>query len=435
MNMKKYFILAAAAVMIAACSNDRVLDYGDSGLTPEGRIPLNIGANYVVNNSVSTRSTNQAVQGDTISVYSPMGLFILKDGQTAKATSPALDYEFFNIEAKTSNIDATNKRTDVAAADNTNNVLVFPSDKEQGINLYAYAPYNSTSGITDIDASTTNTNVIAVSVQTDQSTNLNYIKSDVLWGCVGENAKGKSIESSASAGDGIYPYGFAGKPGAIINGTKYLAAKIAETYGFVSGTSGSPITTPKVIIPMLHRASKVVVRLIVDGMPLSKLESAQVKISALKDGNLRIDNGTLTATGSVSDIIMTNKLGYKKDETKHTSDAGYHTALTTSDTENDGVIVSGTPSAMIGYVCSAIVRPQTLTANSKLFEIQLADGTAGALNTKYTYKLPASPNPSAFASGKVYTYTITVKASGLSVVATVEDWTAGGSDTGNAELE
>lgn len=434
MNMKKYFILAAAAIMISACSFDHELEYDGSGTTPEGRLPLNIGANYVTNNPVSTRSTNQAVQGDTISVYSPMGLFVLKDGQTVAATSPELDYEFFNIEAKTSNIDATNKRTEVAAADNTTNVLVFPSDKSQGINLYAYAPYNPSPGITDIEASTTTTNVIAVSVQTDQSTALNYIKSDVLWGCVGEHAKGNTIESTA--GDGkSYPVGFTGKPNATINGTNYLAAKTAATDGFVSGTSGSPITTPKVIIPMLHRASKVVVKLLVSGMPVSKLQGAQVKISAIGTGNLRIDNGALTATGSASDIIMTDKLGYKKDETKPTSDANYLTVLTTSDTENDGVITSGAPSAITGYVCSAIVMPQTLTASAKLFEIQLADGTSGALNTQYTYKLPASPSPSAFDSGKVYTYTITVKASGLSVVATVENWDNVAGDSGNAELQ
>ena len=40
-----------------------------------------------------------------------------------------------------------------------------------------------------------------------------------------------------------------------------------------------------------------------------------------------------------------------------------------------------------------------------------------------------------FKSGKVYTYTITVKASGLDIVATVEDWAVGGTDTGNAVLQ
>lgn len=439
--MKKYFFLAAAAaMMLSACSFDRDLDYGGPSENPNGRISLRIGADNVTSNyAFATRSTNQLVQGDTISSYVNMGLFVLDDGNTTKSTSPALEYEFFNIEAKTGNIDATNKRTEVSAV-NAADALVFPSDKAQGINLYAYAPYNSSPGITDIDASTINANVIAVSVQADQSTNLNYIKSDVLWGCVGENAKGNSIETTAGDGSS-YPVGFTGKPGAIINGTNYLAAKTTATDGFVSGTSGSPISTPKVIIPMLHRASKVVVKLIVDGMPVSKLVGAQVKISAKASGELRIDNGTLTATGTASDIIMTDKLGYKKDETKPTSDAGYLTALTVSDSENDGIIHHdddsnpSTPDIIDGYVCSAIVMPQALTASAKLFEIQLADGASGTLNTKYTYKLPASPSPATYDSGKVYTYTITVKASGLSVVATVGDWATGSTGTGNAELE
>jgi hypothetical protein len=446
--------------MFAACTNTD--DLTQQIPAENERIPLTIGANYGENPNVTvrTRSTNQAIQGDTISRYVDMGLFVLTDGQThvhQKETSPSVfvddpyDYEFFNIAAKTSNIDATNKRTEVGADDPTTNALVYPSDKAQGINLYAYAPYNSSPGITDIDASTTTTNVIAVSVQTDQSTDRNYIKSDVLWGCVGENAIGNTIETSA--GDGkSYPLGFTGHPEAVINGNNYVAAKTAATDGFVQGTTTPSVVAPKVIIPMLHRAAKIVVKLKVNGMPVDKLKGAKVTIQSPTAGELRIDNGTLTATGASSDIIMTDKLGYKRDYTVASTDPGYETELSltggaggTEDTEDAGLISEdtepvGTPDGVkdkiTGYICSAVVMPHALTANAKLFDIQLADGAAGAYSTKYTYFNPSTlTGVTEFKSGKVYTYTITVKASGLDIVATVEDWAVGGTDTGNAVLQ
>ncbi len=461
--MKKYLILAAAVSMFAACTNTD--DLTQQIPAENERIPLMIDANYGENPNVTvkTRSTNQAIQGDTISRYVDMGLFVLTDGATKvhqKETSPGsglytddpYDYEFFNIAAKTSNIDGTNKRTEVGADDPTTNALVYPSDKAQGINLYAYAPYNSAATLTDIDASTVTTNVIAVSVQTDQSTDRNYIKSDVLWGCVGENATGKTKESTANAGDGSYPYGFTGHPEAVINGNKYVAAKTAATDGFVQGTTTPSVVAPKVIIPMLHRAAKIVVKLKVNGMPVEKLKGAKVTVSAPTAGELRIDNGTLTATGANSDIIMTDKLGYKRDYTVASTDPGYETELSLTggaggkeDTEDAGLISEdtepvgtpdGTKDKITGYICSAVVMPHALTANAKLFDIQLADGTAGAYSTKYTYFNPSTlTGVTEFKSGKVYTYTITVKASGLDIVATVEDWAVGGTDTGNAVLQ
>ena len=448
MNMKKYFILAAAAIMISACSFDHELEYGvDTPQTPEGRLPLAIGVNNntVGFNNVTTRSTYQAVQKDTISSKAELGLFVLTGGQTkvnqgTSAPEP-YDYEFFNIKADATP-DPTNARTDLAANDNTNNVLVFPSNKSQNIDLYAYAPYNSSTTITDIDASTTTTNTISVSVQADQSTDLGYIKSDVLWGCVGADSKGKSTYTGLTS--------FTGKPGATINGIQYLSAKTTSVDGFVCGTTADPLNNPKVIIPMLHRASKIVVKLKVSGMPISKLEEALVRIKAIKDGELRIDNGNLTASTSASttDILMTDKLGYKK---TYASTGMTETKLTISDSDTDGtngVIAEdtdndpSTSNVITTYLCSAIVIPQNLTASANLIEIKLRDGdgsetTDAYYKTTYKYNNPATPSPTAFESGKVYTYTITVKASGLDVTTTVHDWETPTTNPapGNAELE
>ncbi len=428
--MKKYLFLAAAAIAFAACTNESDPELEN---TQSERIPLAIGTSYCVSPStVTTRSTRQTVQNDTISKYSDIGLFVLKDGST---TEQSQDYDFFNIQASATT-DITNSRSDLASS-SVANVLVYPSDKSQGINLYAYAPYNSGATITDIDASTTSSNVISVSVLADQSTDLNYIKSDIIWGCVGENAKGKSIETAANAGDGIYPYNFSGKPGATINGTKYVAAKTAATDGYVSN-----ISSPKVIIPMLHRAAKVVVKLKVSGMPLSKLLGAKVTIHTFGlTSNLRIDNGVLAkVSGGSGDILMTNLLGYK-----HDPSTGAYTALATSDANtngDNGVINNSGGSDMETYLCSAVVMPQDLTTSTALFTIQLADGassnppTAPVYSTTYKYTTPSSLSGiTSFESGKVYTYTITVKASGLSVTSTIADWVTGSTDSGDAVLQ
>lgn len=452
--MKKYFILAAAAIMISACSFDHELEYDGSGTTttPDGPIPLAIGTSSVVTPSnVSTRSTSQLLQKDTISKQAKLGLFILKDGNTKlEMTTDATpvqinNYEFFNLETIVSGYNTANDNSDLQASDNTNNVLVYPSDKSQGINLYAYAPYNDSPGITDIDASSTSTNKISVSVQNDQTTNLNYIKSDIIWGCVGQNAKGKATDGSES-----YPSGFTGAPGATINGSNYISAKTTSVAGFVCGTTAAPLTNPKVIIPMLHRAAKVIVKLKVSNMPLEKLEGAKVSVFTRSlTSNLRIDTGVLDALTSgdpTNQIVMTSSLGYKIDDSVLSSASGYYTKLTASDatTANDGangvIIDNTTDNNLTHYVCSAIVMPQSLVEDAKLFQIELADGTSSTVptapvySTKYVYKNPSTLTVTSFDSGKQYIYEITVTASGLQVTTTVDDWATTSDTTGSADL-
>ena len=73
---------------------------------------------------------------------------------------------------------------------------------------------------------------------------------------------------------------------------------------------------------------------------------------------------------------------------------------------------------------AALVIPQILDAGTKLISI-LINGQL------YTYKLPLDIT---WKPGCVYTYTITVRAEGLEVLVddTIQDWTDGGSESGNA---
>ncbi len=440
--MKKYFILAAVA-LFAACTSD---DITGQGPEQNERLPLNIGTAYNAGKTAMTRSTQNDLQSKKIENGTEVGLFVFKEGSTAITTTPsALDYEFFNEQLKYVSVTtiSTVDYTDLTPY-NTSNKLVYPSDKTQGIDLYAYAPFNSTyapSG-SDIDGSTA-ANKVTLAIQQNQKTDANYNKSDILWGCVGNGAAGKSIE--ASPGDGSsYPYGFTGVPGATVNGTNYIAAKGGTT---TSGYISSGTTAGSVIIPMLHKASKIVVQLTASGMALDKLEGAKVTVfTPSLSSTLDIATGALDKVSGASpvEVTMTEKLGWKSDETAALTIADVTTAA-----DNDGskgIIVddpdpSNLSRKITKYVCSAIIMPQDLAADADLLKIYMRDGKSPAVyNTTYKYSLP-NPLPSGlteFESGKVYTFDITVTASGVSVTTTVQDWVDATSSTpisGNAELQ
>lgn len=78
----------------------------------------------------------------------------------------------------------------------------------------------------------------------------------------------------------------------------------------------------------------------------------------------------------------------------------------------------------------AIIVPQTLTASavSKLPFIQIKLNAGGV----FTYSLETETS---FESGKKYTYTITVKQTGLTVTSTISPWSTGEGGTGTAEME
>jgi len=421
--MKKYFPLVFVASMIAACSSNNDLVQGNQEVVE--RIPLSIGAmHYMDGPTVTTRSAMTALHKDTISKYVELGLFVLGDGQATVASPTKLDYEHFNIKANVSDNTTVAAQSDIVATNATTDKLIYPSLSTTDINLYAYAPYMSTYAGTDISSTK-----VDVAVLDDQTKDKNYILSDILWGCVGKTALGKAKDNVS------YPTSFSGKPEASITGANYVAAK--------GGTSTDGYTTSgKVIIPMLHRASKIVVKLTTEGMDISKLEKAKVTVfTPSLSSSMLISTGVLDKVSTTAspvipatEVTMTDMLAYKEDGV---------TILTASDADANGtkgLIVDGSSNPQY-YVCAAVIMPQDLAAGDKLFKIQLRDvdsdnnGTPETLGSTYIY---VQPNPlgsiTAFESGKVYTYTIKVKASGLLVTSTVADWADGGTSPGEAEL-
>lgn len=408
MIMKQLFTLAAAATILAACSINGGLDQTPPIATE--RVPLSITTANSVSATVSTRSNVNDIQATTLDPSSTAvtGIFILK--KTNFANTSLESYEKWNI-ASTGYVANTNIATNTNIQYSTA-TLYYPDSKSQNLGIYAYTPRDASYAGTDLT-----TNKVNVTINADQSTKANYLLSDVLWGCVGDGTNGGAETATGN------------KSNAVINATQYLAAKAGTaTDGFVTSSG-------EVIVPMFHKASKIIVKITPTGMDVSKLKGATVNFyvngtnatTPITTTTLKVTDGTIDAltpagTPIIAPIIFTNKLG--KDESNNDIPAS-----ASNTTGSNGAIGDG--STITGYACSGIILPQTVTAGNKLIEIVLSDGT-----TKYAYKIPTSGSPvTTFDSGKVYTYTITITASGLVLTTTVADWETAAGDTGSAELQ
>ena len=462
--MKKYFFLAAAAaMMLSACSFDRELDYGGAETTPKDAIPLTVG--YALGDLGTpsvTRGNNVNLQNDSLIINTgdtrQFGLFVLKAG----TDTPSETYERTNLPSTSlgkNNPTAKYTLADVTSTD-TYKTLLYPEDKSQAIDIYAYAPYKTLAAYTynsstdKYEGTIGSTNVFSYTTETNQTAVEDYWKSDVLWGCAGT---GTNVTTAAA----IYSALGATAKTDEISAREYLLFKnnVTKTaseahraytakattgaddgpdhaYYFKAGTQNSA----DVIVPMLHRGSKIIVNVLTSGMAKSKLQNAVVKFYVdytvgelnIKTGEFKVPSGT-SAPASATAITLTDHLGIVKQDA--------------SPTEEGSVTVTNTDDA---YTCCAVIVPQTAAVannggNGSLITIDLKDATTGSANTTatYSYKLGTTTGATAptFASGKKYIYNITVKASGLSVTTTVADWSddtsslPGGNGDGNAELQ
>ena len=499
--MKKLFILTAVAATFTACSFDK--DLGESSspntsIAPVEQVPLTIGYSIgAVNQPTVTRGNYTDVQsttilngGDdkesdgTIEVKNDLGIFVIKEGN--KEHTNTEQYERFNIpSASLTKNSPTNDFYKIGVDNNnTNHILLYPENKTQGIDIYTYAPYISNTSEDDkskAPATWTDftTQTIQFVTQTDQTSKANYMASDVLWGCAG---KGQYVQAAAKS---EYPKG----PYELLKGEGDNKANYntisADEYMKVKKNLENDGTTPTktssqqlgaywltydntdpanvdnaadVIVPMLHRGSKIIVKLNTSGMELDKLKNADVMFNVdHTKGTLNISSGALATSdgGSKTDIYLTKRLGIKAN------------VVYTEDAENAGTWVQGatTEEGTEGtgndkkYICSAVVLPQDMTAEDRnLITIKLyddcqtktmpnaetADDTSNFYDNAKKYKKYAKATATYvykgnvnLVSGKVYTYVITVKASGLSVTTSVSDWVKDQNDpqTGNADLQ
>ena len=411
--MKKYFILAAVAATFAACSFDKDMGESSSQIAQGERIPLGIGVSGS-EGTATTRAVYSNIQTDSLNKNTALGLFIIGQGKTpganntsAIATTPE-SYEVINYKLGVNttgyfiDTDQYSTFSSVTQSDgSTVAALYYPDDKAVQLGLFAYAPHitlacsdgsTHTTSFASAPAASTDLNagILTVTPYTDQTTELDYVMSDVLWG---KQGYGETYDITA---------------------TNYLAAKNGTAKaGFYTGSVTAQ--RGKIILPMKHALTKVIVNLIPSGMDISKLQGATVKIKVdYPSGTMNLATGAITlGTKSNTDVTLTSHLGLVTPSgTEITSgEDGHPTDISYSST------------TYTGYSCSAVILPQTVysgEANDQTFiELTLIDGS-----TKYAY---LSKDITLNQPGKKYIYNIQVTASGLNVVTTVADWTSAGS--------
>lgn len=418
--MKKYFFLATVvAFMLSACSNNSETEMVGPN-EPKELIPLTIGTIYEnVYGDAVTRSPSIGLQG--AKATNPIGLYILK-GTTTTTQSGAANYEHFNLSSSSLNDD--NPAAGYVGI-TTSSTLYYPDIKTQGISIYAYSPYNASAPDNTKDISS---NLYTIATATDQKYDAGYLSSDFLWG-----RQGEVVNSTNN----------------IVSAEKWLAAKTAaaslgSASGVLTGTNAAYFgvkATPSatVYVPMKHLCSKVIVKVQVDGngMDITRLKGATVKFYTDKQSaGLKLSDGSLNSlTGNDHTAIEIGKLGYSADATvipgSDWDDTVGAKGVIGTDTDGDG---NYEDEEITAYTCSGVILPQTVNASSvSLIEIQLAGNS-----TTYAWSPQASVT---FNAEKKYEYTITVKATGLSITTSVTDWTvetgvgAYTGDTGDAQLQ
>ena len=171
--------------------------------------------------------------------------------------------------------------------------------------------------------------------------------------------------------------------------------------------SANPVARTKdaVSVSFKHLLSKIQVELKTDntsGLTADDFKGAKLEILSVKPGvSLTLANGTITsASGTAANVLA----------------ATYTT--------------TGTPSAL---TAAAIVVPQTFSKGAKFMQVTLATGG------KLFYTLPSggSDTDLVLESGKIYSYTITVKLTGLTVTSKIKDWETIGANpvAGNAVMD
>ena len=371
--MKKYFILAAAAAMFAACSNTD--DIAQTSDVQGERIPLTIGAAYA---NATMRGTSTTFQSIALDASNTIGIYIRKNGSVAaKVTTDT--YEVDNILSSTLT-PVTRNSTDYSDV-NTTSTLYYPDGKEKKIDIYAYAP----SSIMSTAATTIGEFDIDLSAKMNQNADADYMANDILWGM-----EGSTNEISAK---------------------QY--ATVDRTDGTVTGAYVGTGSGANVIIPMSHKGSKIVVTLSPSGMDASKLDGATIKFMVdYTKGKMNLSNGeitTYTAAGTYYAVSQGITLTTGLDNTTHACAA----------------VILPQPINARSMDNTIPNNPDNGNQNYRLIEITLTDGS------KYVYVVNTVQT---FESGKVYNYNITVTASGLNITTTVAPWidgTSSLSDSGN----
>lgn len=161
--MKKYFILAAAAIAMAACSNDEGASVANDGTI---RITTDLG-------KAGTRTIDQTVQATQIANGGKVWVSLTTTGtpdQGNDASATAGDGKWHTTNKVASAVYTADGNGNLSTAAPTKWPLATPSTET--VSIEAWAPFTA--------APTIGTGQFTV--QADQSTEANYVASDYLYG-------------------------------------------------------------------------------------------------------------------------------------------------------------------------------------------------------------------------------------------------------------
>ncbi len=132
-------------------------------------------------------------------------------------------------------------------------------------------------------------------------------------------------------------------------------------------------------------------------------------------------------------INLTNGDGFSDSDLASAEVYILNTKTTTTFSVKNQSIGDASGSAQDIKVCtgttgSAIIVPQTLSANTNFIKIKVGGG-------EYIYKLTYTTGSSPFQASSVYTYNITVNKTGLEVSSNITGWTSVGAVSGTATLQ
>lgn len=344
MNMK-FFILAAAATLLAACTQEDEVQNNPV----EARITAGV-------SGPKTRAVDNVWNADRIGVMAV----------DAPGESTTMGKKYKNVEYQTASTGTFADFTPATAGDG-----IFFEDASREFTFAAYAPFASSYNASNLPG---NNGQITVNTENQHTV-----------------AKQEEI-------DYIYATGAKGsKSNPVISFTDNTAA------------GGSDCS-------FKHKMARLILKVQVsaaDGFTdPSVLRFANYKLGGLiHEGTFDVLTGTATATGTVVNDWMLIESTYPTPTTQTV------TYKCVSDYDvNTGVMT-----------LSMILLPQTL-ADFLNFEITPDDGESQAYSNKDLIK-------PALEAGYSYTYTITVKKTGLTLSgSTIENWNDGGSHSGDAMM-
>lgn len=344
MNMK-FFILAAAATLLAACTQEDEVQNNPV----EARITAGV-------SGPKTRAVDNVWNADRIGVMAV----------DAPGESTTMGKKYKNVEYRTASTGTSADFTPATAGDG-----IFFEDASREFTFAAYAPFASSYNASNLPG---NNGKITVYTENQHTV-----------------AKQEAI-------DYIYATGAKGsKSNPVISFTNNTAA------------GGSDCS-------FKHKMARLILKVQVsdaDGFTKpSVLQFANYKLGGLiHEGTFDVLTGTATATGTVVNDWMLIESTYPTPTTQTV------TYKCVSDYDvNTGVMT-----------LSMILLPQTL-ADFLNFEITPDDGESQTYSNKGLIK-------PALEAGYSYTYTITVKKTGLTLSgSTIENWNDGGSHSGDAMM-